>query len=68
MCKFNGYKKIALVFNVDVEEACRRVREDIESGKNRSNVPEKVIRKQYKNFCSGLKSLEHEFNEVRVIE
>lgn len=68
MAAFNGCKKIAIVFNVDVEEACARVEKDIGEGKDRSNVPPNVVRKQGNNFHAGLSSIEHEFNEVIIVE
>ena len=67
MSKFNGCKKVALVFDVDVEEAIKRVKNDINNNVIRSNVPENVIRKQYKSFINGLSSLDHEFNEVIIV-
>ena len=59
MSAFNGTKKIALVFPVDLEESIRRVKVDIESGVDRSNVPEKVIERQHFSFEKGLSSLIH---------
>lgn len=64
MSNFNGYKKIAVVFNVDVETAIDRVNRDITKGVDRSNVPEDVIRKQYKQFIKGKSSIKSEFNKV----
>jgi len=65
MAKFNGCKKIAIVFDgVNEEEACKRVRLDIESGKDRSNVPDNIIMKQGSNFRAGQLSITNEFNEV----
>lgn len=64
MSAFNGSKKIAVVFDVDPEVAIERVSGDISKGVDRSDVPEHVIRKQYKLFQKGLKSLQHEFNRV----
>lgn len=40
----------AKIFNVDPEEAKKRVRKAVESGENRSNVPDFVIDKQYEKF------------------
>lgn len=68
MASFNGHRKVALLFNANVEEAYSRVKKDIEENKDRSNVHANVILKQEKNFRSGLKSLEHEFNEVITVE
>lgn len=67
MSEFNGVRKVALVFPVELEEAIGRVKKDIAEGVDRSNVPVRVIKRQNKNFNRGLKSLVHEFNEVRVI-
>lgn len=67
MSPFNDCRKIALVFDVDVDVAIERVNKDIESEVDRASVPEAVIRKQYKNFKKGLNSLKYEFNKVRYL-
>jgi predicted kinase len=64
MCNFNDCKKVALVFNVDIDEAKKRISEDIGEGVNRSNVPEEIVDKQFRNFNKGLRSLDNEFNKV----
>jgi len=61
---FNYNQKIAVVFDVPLETCIQRVKDDIKNGIDRSNVPEKVIRKFHKLFEKGKNSLEHEFNEV----
>lgn len=50
----------AKIFNVDPEIAKQRVRNDINNGVDRSNVPDFVIDRQYQTFISGLNSLESE--------
>jgi predicted kinase len=67
MSTFNGCKKIALVFPVELNDAIYRVNGDIKNNVNRSNVPTPVIKKQYDTMRRGLKSLSHEFNEVLVM-
>jgi len=67
MSAFNGCKKVALVFPVDLELAISRIKNDIDNNKNRSKVPENVVKKQHESFHHGLKSLVHEFNEVQWI-
>lgn len=67
MSTFNGCRKIALVFPVDLNEAISRVNGDVKNNVNRSNVPTPVIKKQYDTMRRGLKSLGHEFNEVLVM-
>jgi len=64
MAPFNDAKKVAVVFDVDEETAIERVRGDIDNGVDRSDVPEKAIRKMYKMFKQGEKSLDNEFNKV----
>lgn len=64
MSNFNDAKKIAIVFDVDVEDAIKRVTKDIENGVDRANVPEEVIRRQHKNFKKGEMSLRNEFDKV----
>ena len=68
MSDFNGAKKIVVVFDVDVETAIKRINKDIENDIDRPNVPEEVIRKQYKLLKKGEESLKHEFNEVIYYE
>lgn len=43
----------AKIFNVDPEEAKRRVRKALESGEDRSNVPPEVIDRQYQKFLAS---------------
>ena len=64
MARFNDTRKIAVVFDVEPDVAIARVHKDVEDGVDRSNVPDAVIRKQYKNFIRGKDSLKHEFNVV----
>lgn len=66
MSAFNGCRKIAIVFPVDLEEAISRVQKDIQGAIDRSDVPVRVIKRQHTSLMRGLKSLVHEFNEVRV--
>jgi len=68
MSDFNGAKKIAVVFDIDVETVIKRINKDIENGIDRPNVPEEVVRKQYKLLKKGEESLKHEFNEVIYYE
>lgn len=64
MSDFNSAQKIVIVFDVDVETAVGRVQMDIENEVDRPNVPEEVVRKQYKLFKKGENSLKHEFNKI----
>ena len=68
MAKFNDARKIAVIFDVDPNIAIDRVHKDIENDVDRSNVPDEVIRKQYKNFIRGKDSLKYEFNKVIIYE
>ena len=65
MSKFNGFKKVALVFHEKPEIAFSRVKKDIENNVSRSNVPESVVQRQFSDLKRGYKSLIHEFNEVK---
>ena len=67
MSDFNDCRKIAVVFEVDPEVAIRRIKDDIEKGIDRSNVPDGVVRKKYKLFEKGKRSLYNEFNKVVII-
>jgi predicted kinase len=68
MSDFNGAQKIAVVFDADVETTIERIKKDIENGIDRPNVPEEVVRKQYKLFKKGEQSLKNEFNKVIYYE
>jgi len=68
MSAFKNVRKEAILFDVAVEEAIRRVNADIENNVNRSKVPEEVIRRQFKLLEKGRLSLQHEFNKVKVIK
>lgn len=64
MSEFNGAKKIAIVLDVDVETALSRINSDIKLGIDRAAVPSDVVRKMYKLFKKGERSLRNEFNKV----
>jgi hypothetical protein len=52
---FNAYAKI---FDIDPEIAKQRVRNDINTGVDRSNVPNEVIDRQYQTFINDLNKIE----------
>lgn len=52
---FNAYAKI---FDVDPEIAKQRVRNDINTGVDRSNVPNEVIDRQYQTFTNDFNKIE----------
>lgn len=54
------FDAFAKIFDVDPEIAKQRIKNDIEKGVDRSNVPDWAIDKQYKNFMNGINSLEDE--------
>jgi predicted kinase len=57
-------KKMARVFTIDPEEAYKRVRLDINSGKDRSDVPKEVIDRMYRKFQHTITVLESEGFEL----
>lgn len=57
-------KTTAIVIDVDLEVAKKRVRSDIENGVDRSDVPNFAIDRMYQKFQNGLSSVEAEFDEV----
>lgn len=67
MGNFNGCRKEAIFFDIEPEICIKRVKDDIKNGIKRSNVPESVIRKQYKLLNKGTRSMYNEFNTVTVI-
>lgn len=58
------YQKQAIVFNVSPEDAKKRIKKDLEDGKDRSNVPDDVIDRMYKQFKQDVGNLEKEGFEI----
>lgn len=54
----------AKIFEVDPEEAKRRIRKDVESGRERANVPDDVIDRMQTDFEKTLSVLEDEGFEI----
>lgn len=54
----------AKILKVDPEEAKRRIKVDIESGKERSRVPDYVVDEMYKKFQETLRVIEGEGFEL----
>lgn len=52
------FDAFAKVFDVDPEITKQRIKKDIESGVDRSNVPDHAIDRQYKSFKQDLNKLE----------
>jgi predicted kinase len=55
---------IALLFKSNPDQCWKRVKKDIDSGKNRSNVPEEVIYRMYGEFLYTEKVIESEGFEL----
>lgn len=53
-----SFDAFAKIFNIDPEIAKQRVKKDIETGVDRSNVPDFAIDRQYQSFIDGLNSIE----------
>ena len=66
--------KVALVFQPqgsDEEITATlhgRITKDLESGKDRSNVPKDVIARQLTQFKNGLQNIEKQFDEIEYIK
>ena len=58
------YQKQAIVFDVSPEDAKKRIKKDLEDGKDRSNVPDDVIDRMYKQFKQDIGNLEREGFEI----
>jgi predicted kinase len=61
-------KKIALYFNIDTETAYNRIWRDIDNGKDRSNVPEEVVYRQFGQLKYSLIKLPEYFDKVVEIK
>lgn len=62
--KRDEVERIAIIFEIEPEESKRRVKADIEAGKDRSNVPEDVIDKQYIKFKRGYNTIKQQFDKI----
>lgn len=51
---------IAVIFPADPDVCCARIRQDIEAGIDRSNVPEHIIYRMYGDFLYTVKVIESE--------
>ena len=58
------FKKQAKVFEIDPEEAKKRIKADILSGKDRSNVPDEVVDRMFQQFKQSVGNLGKEGFEV----
>lgn len=64
-----SHKRHALIFEVEPEIAVQRVKNDIERGIQRSNVPEDMIYRCYGDFLYSKKVLRMEnFNSINLIK
>lgn len=54
----NEFEASAKIFDVDPEISKERIRKDIETGVDRSNVPPDVIDRQYKQFKDNINNVE----------
>lgn len=62
--KRDEVERIAVVFDTDPNEAKQRIHKDIETGKDRSDVPDDIIDRQYEKFKRGYKSIKQQFDKV----
>lgn len=61
----NDVEKIALVFPVpELDIAYDRVKKDIDSGIDRSNVPKDVIERQIQQMNNGLENIKTQFDTI----
>ncbi len=68
LADFNGCHKEVIFFPIELDVAIERVNADIANGIDRSNVPENVIRKQFKLLDKGTRSIYQEFNTVTICQ
>jgi predicted kinase len=61
-------KKVAIVFYVDPEVTKARIKKDLETGVDRSAVPDYAVDRQYQNFLNGLQNIENQFDEVITVD
>lgn len=60
----NDFKALAKIFDVDPKVAKERIRKGIESGHDRSNVPDEAVDRQYRNFLNDLGRIESDGYEI----
>jgi len=68
--KFNRdeVQRIAIVFKADPEESKRRIKVDLDSGKDRSAVPDDVVDKQQQKFLRGYNTIKQQFDEIIYVD
>lgn len=57
-------EKIAIIFEISPEEAKKRIHSDIENKKDRSQVPDDIIDKQYIKFKNGFNNIKNQFDKI----
>jgi len=55
---------MAKIFEIDPEISKQRIKNDIESGKDRSNVPPDIIDKKYNELITSKDNIESEGFEI----
>lgn len=66
--KDQNIEKIALVFNASPETSKERIHRAIDAGKDRADVPDEVIDRQYKELKMGYADLYKQFDKVKVVK
>lgn len=60
----NDVYTVAVVFPMNVELSKKRIKNDIDSGKDRANVPDEVVDRQLQQFNDGKSDLKKQFKKV----
>jgi len=60
-------KTVALVFKCNPEVSKKRIQKDIQLNKDRANVPEEVIDRQYDQLITGISDIPKQFDIVKKI-
>lgn len=57
-------ERIAIIFEADPEESKRRIKTDLEAGKDRSDVPDYIVQNQYEKFKRGYDTIKQQFDKI----
>lgn len=60
-------KKIALIFEINPDVAYQRIEKDLRSGRDRSNVPKRIVYRMYGEFLYTKKVIHTEFDTIHHI-
>ena len=64
----NDVETTAILFGSNPEVSKARVKKDIDTGIDRSAVPDEIIDKQYRDLMNGFENIKHQFDKVITVD